>query len=304
MAKFCNKCGKELVDGKCPDCDKEEKVVQKAEEVPAKKEELKTEEQNFNVDEVKEKVEKLKNSPTTQKLLYYYKNVLFSPVKIAKEAREDLTRRFNWLLCLINTLIISLMNIIFMNIGISKFVKFANSVSLLTGEGSVIDKADLKLPVLKIFLISIIYQIAFNILLVILEKIIFGIICRGKEKISKYFSIQMVLFTIYTIFYVISILCAMVSLKIGYLVHVFGIILDLVVLVQMAAEKKDTKKSVLAIATPVFVVIAAAAFVFVGVLIMAFGIYQYNSSSSSLMPAGSDFTTYERSIQSQGTYNW
>jgi hypothetical protein len=33
MAKFCGICGSELVDGKCPKCDKKEKTVVKAEVV-------------------------------------------------------------------------------------------------------------------------------------------------------------------------------------------------------------------------------------------------------------------------------
>ncbi len=273
MAKFCNKCGKELVNGKCPECTNNEEEI---------KEEEVAEEAAINMEDVKNTVKNLKDSPVVQKIIGFYKGAVVSPIKLAKS--EDNTSKFNWLMCLLNSVVIGIITIIFCNIGLSKIMGSLQGLErTLLGGYANSSNYDLNLPYFKILVFIVAMSIISNIIIFILEKIFFGTFGRNKAKMSKYFAVQTVLYTIFTLAFVASVISSFISLKVCFIIFILGLVMDVVVLVQLLLSKKSTNKNVLAIITPIYVVISIIAVIFVWIIGLSTIMYGYNSSSVTIM---------------------
>ena len=92
MAKFCNKCGKELVDGKCPDCDKEEKEIEEVkteakEEKKVEEVKVETKEDNVSTEETSEIGKKV--AEYLKLFLNTAKGMFKTPEKTLKEKNID-----------------------------------------------------------------------------------------------------------------------------------------------------------------------------------------------------------------------
>lgn len=293
MAKFCNKCGKELENGICVHCNKEEtNHVEKIEE--------NKEESRLNMEDVKNTVNNFKNSPTTQKVIKYYKNALINPIKVVKEEFCGLTAKLNWLICLLNSVIIGIMTIIFFKINLNEFIETMKSIERSTIGYSSLNNLDVDLPYFKILLFIAVISIVSNIIIVILEKIFFGLFCRSKVKMSKYFSTQMLLYTIFTIAYTVAIICSFISIKLYFVILTFGLVMDIVILVQLSIDEKTTKKNILAIVTPIYVVISVIAVMAVWIIGLSLVMHNYNSSPALI----TDRNILENQSRESSGYNF
>lgn len=244
MAKFCNKCGKPLVDGICPDCSK------------------KVEEQEH----------------TSQKelgtaLIDIIKNIWKKPVETIHSYVKESNMSLSFILLGISVLIGGLFTYFNTNSIINGVVADINNkmtgIASMLGESYIATTPATEISFFSMFLTGIITSALAYTFFILLAKLFVGIVFKGKGTLKEFTTTVAVASIFPTTFSVIGILTSFISYQLTSFIYLAGLILFIVVVVQSFIEVLKANKERLGYAIPLTVIITYVGLIIINIIILA-----------------------------------
>ncbi len=265
MAKFCNKCGSPLEDGKCPNC----------EDTKVEKEEIEEVEEQ---DEEREETQ----SEILEQLKDIFKNVWKNPIQTIKKYKEDASLAVAFIIMAITIVIGGIFTYFYLGSLIKGIINdvqnWAMPIAMLTGEDMETVNTDLLvLPFFRLFMYGVVIAVISYGLFTLLSKLFVGIIFKGEGTLKEYFTTISIASIFPTAFSLIAILLGFMSYKLATLVFIAGLVVFIVITVQGFIEALKANENRLAISVPLAVILTfILEFI---IIIILFAILTINSTS-------------------------
>ena len=245
MAKFCNKCGTPLVDGKCPNC-ADKKDVQETVEVQ----------------------QDLGNS-----LLDILKNIWKKPIETIKRYTEDGSMPLALILLGIAIVVGGLYTYFYTNSvykGLGKDLNsWLTSIAMMSGESFDPIVTSQTFPFFGLFLSGALMTLAMYGFLILLSKLFVGVIFKGKGTLKEYTSTIAVASVFPTVLSAIGIITGFISYKLTAIIYLSGLVIFIVMTVQSFLEVLKAKENRLSYAIPLTVILTYVAAIIVIIIIAA-----------------------------------
>lgn len=215
MAKFCEKCGKPLVDGKCSDCASNTSVT------VAKKD-------NGGFD--------------FNKLVSMLKDTFTKPVELITKETNDDNFSLSWIIAAIGAVS---MGLFIMAIAKSLYPTIMSMMGLSSSiYGSLsLSSMGIEIPYFKIFFIGIIVYLLYSLLFSGLLYLISGKLFKGKLNFKKSFVLYQVSSIIMIVGLLVSAILSLVYMPLGLIVLMATSVLNLVYFISGLIEVSGVNKN-------------------------------------------------------------
>lgn len=245
MAKFCNKCGKPLVDGKCPDC------------------ENKREETEVVVTE----------SDLGNELLDIIKNIWQKPIQTIKKHTEESNIAITLIILAISIVIGGLFTYFYTNSlfkGITSDVNsWLTSIAMLTGEDYSAATTTINTPFFSLFISGVLTATLGYVFFILLAKLFVGVIFKGKATLKEYASVISLASIFSTVATLISIIIGFISYKVASFIYLAGLIVFIVMVVQSFIDILKAKEDRLGYAVSLAIIFTYILVIIAVIIIMA-----------------------------------
>lgn len=239
MAKFCNQCGKPLVDGVCPDCSKKEEIKQ----------------------------EPVKTKNLGNDILDIIKNIWKSPIEIIEKYVQKANLPLSFILLGFAVIVGGIFTYCYTDSLITGIVTQVNNklagLATMMGETYTSTTPVATIPFFSLFLSGILTTALTYTLLILLSKLFIGIIFKGKASLKQFTTTIATASIFPTLFTLISILTSFISYQLTSFIYLIGLILFIVVIVQSYMDILKAKEERLSYAVPLTVILT-----YVGVIVL------------------------------------
>lgn len=235
MKKFCNKCGKALIDGVCPDCSKKEKIK---------------EEQTTN---------NIRNN-----LLDIIKNIWKKPIETIEKYVKKENVSLSFILLGIGIFIGGIFTYCYTDSMITGITTQLNKIGFV----SIIEQTT-TLPFFPLFLSGILTTALAYTFFILLSKLFVGIIFKGKATLKQFTTAVATASVFPTIFTLVGSLTSFISYQLTSFIYLIGLILFIVVVVQSYMDILKAQKERLSYAMPLTVIITYIGIIVINFIILA-----------------------------------
>ncbi len=300
MAKFCSKCGRPLVEGVPCECEKQQTVQTQPEVNQAQQAQQAVNQTVNNVTQV--------GSNILDQVTKNVKKIFKKPVDTIRENVEERNMKKQWIFLLINAVVFGLASYFIVNNFISSFVKTVNSLMTTIGTiasafGESFDSSDLaqlnfKIPFFQVFISTTVVMFFSNLILILMQKLIVGVIFKGRGKGNArnfFFTVHSTASIINTVSIAVAAILSLMSARIALLVILLGMVLYFVVVTQAYLDLTEIKETKAPFAIPLGMILgyilSCVASIIVLVLVSAVSIFQTNYYNSTVNDAINDMNS-------------
>lgn len=236
MAKFCNQCGTELIDGKCPKC--------------------------------KDIKENNKRKNIGQELLNILKNIWKNPIETIKEQTEKENLIISFILLGISIIVSGIFTYCYTDSIVHGIISTINNkmvgIASLLGESYTKTAPLITLPFFSIFLGGALTTALAYITFILLLNLFIGIVFKGKKSIKKYTQTIAIASIFPTAFTIVGILTSFISYTLTSFIYLIGLVIFIVIVVQSLIDILKANEEKLGYAVPLTII-----FTYIVVIIIA-----------------------------------
>lgn len=245
MAKFCNKCGKALVDGICPDCSKKEEV----------------------------KEEQTTTSNLGNDLLDIIKNIWKKPIEIIEKYVKKENLPLSFILLGIGVLVGGIFTYCYTDSIVTGIVTQINNkmagIASMMGQSYTATTPITTIPFFQLFLSGILTTALAYTFFILLSKLFVGIIFKGKASLKQFTTAVATASVFPTLFTLVGILTSFISYQLTSFIYLIGLILFIVVVVQSFMDVLKAKEERLGYAVPLTVIITYIGIIVINIIVLA-----------------------------------
>ncbi len=301
MAKFCSKCGRPLVEGVPCECEKQQ-TVQTQPTADSSQQAQPTVDQ---AQQAQQAVNQAVNNVTKvgsnilDKVAKNVKKIFKKPVDTIRENVEERDMKKQWLFLLINSVVYGLASYFIAKNFINSLMKTVNSLmttisTLASAFGESVSSSDfaqlnIKIPFFQVFITATILMFLSNLILILIQKLIVGVIFKGRGKENAkgfFFTVHSTASIINTVSIALVAILSLMSMKIALLVSWLGMILYFVVVTQAYLDLTEIKETKAPFAIPLGMIFgyifSFVISIVIVVLVISVGMFQKMASESPI----------------------